>query len=314
MAAAVPHFQNFTSTQSRPRGGFLIGDNMIKQKGRSTAFTQEEVIAALHACAEKLGRAPRYHELTKMSRITIRHIMRHFGTFNQALRAAGMEVGHAAVSTSMGDLFQDWAEVARKAKRVPSINDQSMHGKYSVRPFLSRFGGWKSVAEGMRAFAESSGRDKKYPELMKMIAEWSPRGPGMRKAVERGLDGGLLGHKPRLLPDRPVYGRPLTPPGLAHEPVNEMGVLYLFGMVAYKLGLVVTHIQAAFPDCEALREVERGRWQRLRIELEFESRNFLLHKHDPKKCDVIVCWKHNWAECPANIEVIELSSVMKRLM
>jgi hypothetical protein len=287
---------------------------MIKQKGRSTSFTKEEVIATLHACAEKLGRAPRYHELNKMSRITIRHIVRHFGTFNQALRAAGMEVGHAAVSTSMGDLFQDWAEVARKAKRVPSINDQSMHGKYSVTPFLSRFGGWKKVAEGMRAFAESSGLDKKHPTLMEMIAQWSPRGAVRRRAVERGVDGALLGQKPRLLPDRPVYGRPLTPPGLAHELVNEMGVVYLFGMLSERLGYVVTRIQSEFPDCEAFREVSPGRWQRVQIEFEFESRNFLLHKHDPKKCDVIVCWKHNWAECPANIEVIELSSIMKRLM
>jgi hypothetical protein len=287
---------------------------MIKQMGRSTSFTKEEVIAALHACAEKLGRAPRYHELIKMSRITIRHIGRHFGTFNQALRAAGMEVGHSAVSTSMGDLFKDWAAVARAAKRVPSINDQSMHGKYSVTPFLSRFGGWKNVAEGMRAFAESSGLDKKHPALMEMIAEWSPRGAERRRAVERGVDGAPLGHKPRLLPDRPVYGRPLTPPGLAHEPVNEMGVVYLFGLLGHRMGYVVTRIQSEFPDCEAFREVAPGRWQRVRIEFEFESRNFLLHKHDPKKCDVIVCWKHNWAECPPHIEVIELSSMMKRLM
>jgi hypothetical protein len=63
-----------------------------------------------------------------------------------------------------------------------------------------------------------------------------------------------------------------------------------------------------------LREIEPGRWQRLRIELEFESSRFLVHGHDPNECDVIVCWKHNWAECPANIEVIELSSIIKRLM
>jgi hypothetical protein len=93
-----------------------------------------------------------------------------------------------------------------------------------------------------------------------------------------------------------------------------MGVVYLFGLLGHRLGYVVTRIQSEFPDCEAFREVAPGRWQRVRIEFEFESRNFLLHKHDPKKCDVIVCWKHNWAECPANIEVIELSSMMKGLM
>jgi len=287
---------------------------MYKQKERQKSITKEEIVTTLRACARKLGRVPTQYELSKMSRITIRHIQRHFGTFTQALRATGMEVGHRAVAASMSDLFRDWAAVARKAKRVPSINDQSMHGEYSVRPFLSRFGGWKNVAEGMRSFAESSGLDKKHAALMEMIVEWSPRGAVRRRAVERGVDGTPLGHKPRLLPDRPVYGRPLTPPGLAHEPVNEMGVVYLFGLLGDRIGYVVTRIQSEFPDCEAFREVAPGRWQRVRIEFEFESRNFLLHKHDPKKCDVIVCWKHNWAECPANIEVIELSSIMKRLV
>ena len=166
---------------------------MIKQKGRSTAFTKEEVIGTLHACAKKLGRAPTISRIDKNEPHYDQTYQRHFGTFNQALRAAGMEVGHAAVTTSMSDLFQDWAEVARKAKRVPSINDQSMHGEYSVRPYLSRFGGWKNVAEGMRSFAESSGLDKKHPALMEMIAQWSPRGAVRRRAVERGVDGAPLG-------------------------------------------------------------------------------------------------------------------------
>lgn len=287
---------------------------MIKQRDRSTSVTKEAVIATLRACARKLGRVPTHLEFSKMSRITMRHIQTHFGTFKQALRATKMEVKHCGVTSNMKDLFDDWAGVARRVKRIPSINDQSMHGDYSISPFIARFGGWKNVAEGMRAFAESSGLEKKHPALMKMIAEWSPRGAVRRRAVERGADGAPLGQKPRLLPDRPVYGRPLTPPGLAHEPVNEMGAVYLFGMLSERLGYVVTRIQSEFPDCEAFREVAPGRWQRVRIEFEFESRNFLLHKHDPKKCDVIVCWKHNWAECPANIEVIELSSIMKRLM
>ncbi|HKV93584.1 MAG TPA: hypothetical protein VJW20_13640 [Candidatus Angelobacter sp.] len=35
--------------------------------------------------------------------------------------------------------------------------------------------------------------------------------------------------------------------------------------------------------------------------------------HDPKKCDVIVCWVHNWPECPKHIEVIELSKVIREM-
>jgi len=81
---------------------------------------------------------------------------------------------------------------------------------------------------------------------------------------------------------------------------------------ARRLGFVVHHLQPAFPDCEAMRETIRGHWQRLRIEFEFESRSFLKHRHKKNGCDIIVCWRHNWPECPASIEVLELSKELHK--
>jgi len=49
------------------------------------------------------------------------------------------------------------------------------------------------------------------------------------------------------------------------------------------------------------------------LEFEFESRNFRDHGHPLTGCDVIVCWRHNWPDCPAHIEVLELSSLIKSL-
>jgi hypothetical protein len=114
----------------------------------------------------------------------------------------------------------------------------------------------------------------------------------------------------RVLPDRPLLGEPIRAPGMAHAPVNEMGVMLLFGMVAAQLGLVVESVQAAFPDCLAKIEVEPGRWQYLRIEFEYESRAFQEHGHDPQQCDMIVCWKHNWKGCPPHLQVLELSRIV----
>jgi hypothetical protein len=74
----------------------------------------------------------------------------------------------------------------------------------------------------------------------------------------------------------------------------------------------VLRFQSAFPDCEALREVVKGQLQRMKLEFEFESRNFLRHGHRIDGCDGIVCWKHNWKECP--LEVIELRKVFHRLI
>ena len=88
-----------------------------------------------------------------------------------------------------------------------------------------------------------------------------------------------------------------------------MGVVFLFGTVAKEMGFMVFRLQTEFPDCEAFWEVEPGRWQLVRIEFEYESRNFLIHGHRLEGCDLIVCWKNNWEGCP--LEVIELSTVMK---
>ena len=115
------------------------------------------------------------------------------------------------------------------------------------------------------------------------------------------------------LKDRPTYGNPIDFRGLRHEPVNEQGVVLLFGILAKELGYLVEAVERGFPDCEAKRQIAPGRWQRVRIEFEFESRNFRDHGHPASGCEVIVCWRHNWDECPENIEVVELSSVIKSL-
>jgi len=111
--------------------------------------------------------------------------------------------------------------------------------------------------------------------------------------------------------ERPVMGPPFYPCALSNAPANEMGVMILFGMLAGELGFQIEAVQGRYPDIEAKRQIQPGRWQRVRIEAEYESRNFALHGHDPEECDIIVCWRHNWVKCPKEIEVIELSRVVR---
>jgi len=100
---------------------------------------------------------------------------------------------------------------------------------------------------------------------------------------------------------------------LRHAPINEQGVVYLFGMVSNELEFLVEAVHASFPDCEAKRCVDqsRDRWQSVRIEFEFLSSNFREHGHPHDGCDLIVCWEHDWADCP--LEVVELRSRIKEL-
>ena len=122
----------------------------------------------------------------------------------------------------------------------------------------------------------------------------------------------------RPLKDRPLLGAPMPGaaihlPAFPYEPVNEMGVMVLFSMLAQRLGFVIESVQSGFPDCQARIEVEPGRWQHFRIEFEYESLQFKKHGHDPGQCDLIVCWRHNWKNCPPNLQVLELSKIVAKL-
>ncbi len=97
----------------------------------------------------------------------------------------------------------------------------------------------------------------------------------------------------------------LTEGPMLYAPENELGVVYLFAYVAKRLQFRVEEIRPQFPDCIAYRR--HGDTEKLvRIEFEYRSSNFKAHRHDPKKCDCIVCWHHDWAGCPKSLEVIEL--------
>lgn len=109
-------------------------------------------------------------------------------------------------------------------------------------------------------------------------------------------------------------GRPMSFRGLRNAPLNEQGVVYLFGMLSYELGFHIEAIRTMYPDCEGLqRKDKKGReeWKRVRIEFEYQSSNFRAHGHNPKECDIIVCWIHDWKEC--KLEVVELSKEIRRL-
>jgi len=90
-----------------------------------------------------------------------------------------------------------------------------------------------------------------------------------------------------------VFGDKVQFKSLSCAPVNELGVVYLFGVLHDTFDFQIESIQAGFPDCLARRRIGANRWEEVRIEFEYESRSFVAHRHDPTGVDVIVCWKHN---------------------
>lgn len=121
-----------------------------------------------------------------------------------------------------------------------------------------------------------------------------------------------------LLKDRrpQEFGELLDPSfrGLGHGPVNEQGVVYLFGMVSHELGFIVEKVQQAYPDCTAKQRVSTNpeKWRQVRIEFEYKSSNF---DHPVEGSDLIVCWEDDLQRLgkKAPLPVLELKSAIRKL-
>ncbi|MGD0093679.1 MAG: hypothetical protein ABSE73_27530 [Planctomycetota bacterium] len=274
---------------------------------------KDQILKAIRDAAKTLGRAPSRAQFFSVSGVSQRQMLKHFTSWREAVLAAGLEPNLSNLRLDPSVLLQDWGEMVRRERRIPTVNQYQRAGRYSPDSFEKNFGAWRNIPGRFKAFVESR---TEWADVVALIPtevnQPSPSipQPGTTADASSAIE---VTQRHGKLDSRPTYGNPIDFRGLRHEPVNEQGVVFLFGMVARELGYLVEAMQAGYPDCEAKRQVEAGKWQRVRIEFEYESRNFRDHGHPPDGCDIIVCWRHNWPECPSNLEVVELSRVIKTL-
>lgn len=277
-----------------------------------TEITREAIIEAAKAAQAKAGAPISRADFERISGISQYHIYRVFpeGGWSEVRQLAGLE-RHPKDNEPLSDdqVMREFNRVASELGRIPTWAQFAARATISADVIRRRFGGLQGTLKHYRAWLEENepGSDllaelktqshHEIPPPPQVATEDAPPPP---TAQWQRLDG-------------PTFGPPIDFRGLRHAPINEQGVVFLFGMVSYELGFIVEAIHAAYPDCEAKRCVDQRqqRWQRVRIEFEYWSSNFRDHGHNPAACDVIVCWEHDWPECP--LEVIELRKVIDEL-
>lgn len=282
------------------------------------ASTRQEIIDAIKAAEKRLGRAPKRAEFFGRSGISKRALSGLFESWPEAVRAAGLKPQRRAKVRAAEELVADWGRVVRKMGRRPTQIEYQKSGQFSWFQWKSKYGRW---AAAERVFREYAHTKAEWNDVIAILGSDVPREAEKVKGDDRASSAlmmdsrGLIEFKNEWhawlkaeTPGKagaPAYGEPIDFRRFRHAPVNESGVVLLFGMLASELGVLIEAVQPGFPDCEAKYQGEDGKWRRLRIEFEYESKNFLVHGHDAAECDVVVCWKHNWQECP--LKVIELS-------
>lgn len=288
---------------------------------------KKQILKSIAAIAKQFGRAPSQAEFVARSGVSKYFVLKWFRSWTEAVRSAGLHPSALNARIDDRELLEDWGRVVRKNAGVLPRHMFRRAAKYNPCTLAKRFGGWSSVPQAFRKFARGKQQWADVVALLPgCVPEYKRNRPGNmvdctilpedEQRSARTKSSWFVSEKKKQhapLKDRAMYGRPIDFRGLRHEPVNEQGVVFLFGMLARELGFMVEAMQKGFPDCEAKRQIAPDRWQRVNIEFELESKNFREHGHPVNGCDVIVCWRHNWHNCPKHLEVLELSRVINSL-
>ena len=239
------------------------------------------------------------------SNISERQIYQVFKDWNDAVASAGLTPNISNKRKSDDALFEELLRVCKKENAIPTGIAFERLSKFSISTYTkNRYGKWTNVLIKFKEWLKRKHPNSKFIVQLPNNQNQIPRVPKTNNEK-----GGFVWPSKKSV----VYGPPIDFRGLRHEPVNEQGVVFLFGKISEELGFSIEAIRTDYPDCDGKRLINKNKnlWEPVTVEFEYKSSNFLEHGHDPSKCDVIICWIHNWSESP--LEVIELRTVIKNL-
>ncbi len=270
---------------------------------RQKALTQEECVHEMQRVALVLDRSHlTAEEFDANAKVSAFRIVRVFGTWATALKAAGLAsspnlIREVPISTLAGDFLRACIELGR----IPTINQLTRRSRHVSHTFAGKHGGY--LAFKRTAIDHLFSTNARIPPAIKTLFETVlSQFPFIVAPSPEG---------PQAQPHR--QGRTLNFRAFAYAPTCEHDVVQMFGAVAQELGFEILANRSAFPDCEARRRRPGARetFVKCLIEYEFASSDYRRHQHPVSGCDLVVCWNHDWADCP--IEVLELSAEIRNL-
>jgi hypothetical protein len=271
-------------------------------------ISKNTIISEIQRVAHEMG----VNQLTRSNfsaetGISSWHIYQLFDGWRDACEQAGLKPHFQNIPIEDDDLFEELRRIFLDCSGICTRTKFGKLSQYSVDTYKKRFGTWQEILVAFRSWLENN--QIAFPFIDNLPLDQSLHIRTNEESTGQAASGA---HQWQSLGGT-TYGPFLNFRGLQHAPLNELGVVFLFGMVCNELGFVVEALRSEYPDCEAKRRIDKSgnKWEKVRIEFEFRSSSFKVHGHKPELCDVIVCWEHDWAECP--LEIIELKSVIESL-
>jgi len=109
-------------------------------------ISKEQLIEDLQQFAEKLGKTPTHAEMDNSGHRGVQPYYRHFGSWNKALEAAGLEINEER-DISNEQLIKDLQQFAERLGKTPTHAEMNNSGPWSGTAYEKHFGLWNEALE-----------------------------------------------------------------------------------------------------------------------------------------------------------------------
>jgi hypothetical protein len=216
----------------------------------TTGMTREEIIEAAKRAEIEAGSPISRSDFERITGISQYHIYRLFpeGGWSEVKRLGSLQ-RHPKDNEQLNDdvLLAEFHRIATEVGQIPTWSIFAHHANISADVVRRRFGGLQGTLKAYRTWLEENEPDSPLLEQIQLKSKHELPAPPMT--------GTILPSQLWAKGDGPVFGPPIDFRGLRHAPINEQGVVFLFGMISYELGFIVEAIHAAYPDCEASKSL-----------------------------------------------------------
>lgn len=132
----------------------------------------EDLLDDLRQFAEQLGRTPTTREMREHGPHSEWIYADRFGTWFQALEAAGLDPDtRKRPRISTADLLDEIRRLKDELGHTPSMQEMKRHGKYGPRTYQRRFDSWDEAVTEAGLLPNRSGLSGKHSQIIQQLRE-----------------------------------------------------------------------------------------------------------------------------------------------
>lgn len=138
---------------------------------RKARYSDDELLAALHRVAERLGRTPRIEDMVGMKEFPHPATYRlRFGSWRSALKKAGLQRSRKDLPTD-DEFIKGLVRLAKDLGRTPGVEDvRGAKDLPRYEDYIERFGTWQNALFAACLIEEKQGMTLLTPEQQRVIA------------------------------------------------------------------------------------------------------------------------------------------------